>query len=281
MRDAGIIGFVPRGEYSSTETYDFLQFVHYNGSSYVAKKETTGNTPAENNEFWQILAKGNVKLTAQDVGALPISGGTLSYNVNPLLTLNRESGNFAGLEFKNQNGHIFVIEGSSGENGQGKQLNIFAKDWNKSLLRINKDNRVIYDHKTQSEKKILVEGEALPATGGTLKSTDYFPLHLERTTEGTGCGLDFKGTDGSVGNIQMTYDTSSNNENEFRCFVKDEDKKDVGVLRVSRENRKIYCKETGGTKNIITDYEVPFRFGINSAGDYGYYRNDTGEFVKI
>lgn len=275
MRDAGIIGFVPRGEYSSTETYDFLQFVYYDGSTYVAKKETTGNTPAENNEFWQILAKGRVG------DYLPMTGGTLEGNSNPLLKLLRTGGNFIGLEFENQNGHIFVIEGYSGENGQGKQLNIFARDWGKSLLRINEDNRVIYDHKTQSEKKILVEGEALPATGGTLKSTDYFPLHLERTTEGTGCGLDFKGTDGSVGNIQMTYDTYSNNENEFRCFVKDEDKKDVGVLRVSRENRKIYCKETGGTKNIITDYEVPFRFGINSAGDYGYYRNDTGEFVKI
>ncbi|WP_304841285.1 hypothetical protein [Phocaeicola sartorii] len=185
MRDAGIIGFVPRGEYSSTETYDFLQFVYYNGSTYVAKKETTGNAPVENNEFWQILAKGNVKLTAQDVGALPISGGTLSYNVNPLLTLNRESGNFAGLEFLNQNGHIFVIEGYSGENGQGKQMNIFAKDWNKSLLRINEGSRVIYDYKTKSEKM------------------------------------------------------------------------------------------------IITNYECPFRFGIDPDGNYGYYRNDTGEFVKI
>lgn len=185
MRDAGIIGFVPRGEYSSTETYDFLQFVYYNGSTYVAKKETTGNAPVENNEFWQILAKGNVKLIAQDVGALPISGGTLSYNVNPLLTLNRESGNFTGLEFLNQNGHIFLIEGYSGENGQGKQMNIFAKDWNKSLLRINEGSRVIYDYKTKSEKM------------------------------------------------------------------------------------------------IITNYECPFRFGIDPDGNYGYYRNDTGEFVKI
>lgn len=60
MRDAGIIGFVPRGEYSPAETYNFLQFVYYNGSTYVAKKETTGNAPVENNEFWQILAKGQL-----------------------------------------------------------------------------------------------------------------------------------------------------------------------------------------------------------------------------
>ena len=47
MRDAGIIGFVPRGEYSPAETYDFLQFVYYNGSTYVAKKETVkGKIPS-------------------------------------------------------------------------------------------------------------------------------------------------------------------------------------------------------------------------------------------
>ena len=300
MKDAGIIGFTIEGDYDSTRTYHFLNVVFYEDSSYVAKKDTTGNAPAEDNEFWHILAKGqvtgvsgvkgdkeeeyrtgDVNLTAENVGALPITGGTIVNNENPMLIFNRDKGAYTAIDFKNQYGYILTIEGSIGSNRNNRQLNIFARDWNKSLLRINEADRVIYDYKTQSEKKILVEGEALPATGGTLKSTDYFPLHLERTTEGTGCGLDFKGTDGAIGNIQMTYDTGSNNENEFRCFVKDDDKKDVGVLRVSRENRKIYCKETGGTKNIITDYEVPFRFGINSAGDYGYYRNDTGEFVKI
>lgn len=139
------------------------------------------------------------------------------------------------------------------------------------------------DRAIQAETDIKEElDNYLPITGGTLKSTtDFFPLRLERTTGATGCGLEFKGTAGAVGNIQMTYDTSSNNENELRCFVKDEDKKDHGVLYVSRDRKKVYSKEAGGLKNIMTDYEVPFRFGIDSSGDYGYYRNDTGEFVKI
>lgn len=54
--DAGRIGFLVKGEYQETETYRFLDVVYYNGSSYVAKKDTTGNRPAENNEYWQILA---------------------------------------------------------------------------------------------------------------------------------------------------------------------------------------------------------------------------------
>ena len=56
MKDAGRIGFIIKGEYSDTETYDFLDVVYYNGSSYVAKKETLGNEPTESGEFWQILA---------------------------------------------------------------------------------------------------------------------------------------------------------------------------------------------------------------------------------
>lgn len=87
MNDAGRIGFLPRGEYDGNTTYDFLDFVYYNGASYVAKKLTVGHEPQESNEYWQILAKGavdsvngktgNVNLTAKDVNALSSHGGTI------------------------------------------------------------------------------------------------------------------------------------------------------------------------------------------------------------
>ena len=64
MNDAGRIGFVPRGNYDNTAAYDFLDFVYYNGNSYVAKKLTVGNEPQENNEYWQIFAKSGI----EDVG---------------------------------------------------------------------------------------------------------------------------------------------------------------------------------------------------------------------
>lgn len=66
--DAGRIGFLIKGEYNSTETYDFLDVVYYENSSYVAKKETVGNIPQENNEYWQILAKGGISGTAGVIG---------------------------------------------------------------------------------------------------------------------------------------------------------------------------------------------------------------------
>ena len=56
--DAGRIGFLLRGDYSADATYGFLDVVYSGGASYVAKKETKGNPPSENSEYWQILARG-------------------------------------------------------------------------------------------------------------------------------------------------------------------------------------------------------------------------------
>ena len=59
--DAGRIGFLLKGDYSADTTYDFLDVVYSGGASYVAKKETKGNSPSENSEYWQILARGGAE----------------------------------------------------------------------------------------------------------------------------------------------------------------------------------------------------------------------------
>ena len=64
MNPVAKMGFVPRGIYDNAATYDFLDFVYYNGNTYVAKKLTVGNEPQENDEYWQIFAKGGI----EDVG---------------------------------------------------------------------------------------------------------------------------------------------------------------------------------------------------------------------
>lgn len=276
MRDAGIIGFVPRGEYSPAETYNFLQFVYYNGSTYVAKKETTGNVPVENNEFWQILAKGEVQavtgvkgdseekyrqgdvnLTAENIGALPVNGGAIAANTNPLLLLDRKDGNFSGLEFKNQNGHLFTIEGYSESGGTAKQLNIFARDIGKSLLRINETNRVIYDHKTKSEKVILVEGEALPITGGTLTQKAKYgsTLKLTNENENSDISLDLIPTNCPT---RIRLQTNSRvNEAVFEIYDVEDGVKSTELFSVSRAGRRIiYDKKTNSMKQILIEGEA-------------------------
>lgn len=67
MGDAGKAMPVPRGRYSDTETYDYLDFVYSGDASYIAKKLTTGNPPAEDNEYWQLLARGGTLTENSDV----------------------------------------------------------------------------------------------------------------------------------------------------------------------------------------------------------------------
>jgi len=57
MISAGRVLLMPKGDYDSTATYEMLDIVSYNGSSYIAKSTTTGNLPT-NTTYWQLSAYG-------------------------------------------------------------------------------------------------------------------------------------------------------------------------------------------------------------------------------
>ena len=45
---------MPKGDYDSTKTYEMLDLVYHNGTSWLAKKECTGVEPTDaNSEYWQ------------------------------------------------------------------------------------------------------------------------------------------------------------------------------------------------------------------------------------
>lgn len=56
----GKVMMIVKGEYSNDITYEILDIVYYNGSSYVCKKDSVGNTP-ENLEYWQLIAEKGSK----------------------------------------------------------------------------------------------------------------------------------------------------------------------------------------------------------------------------
>ena len=59
---SGKVRIVPRGEYNGATRYTKLDIVKYNGQSYMALAETTGNLPT-NTEYWQLLVEKPVKGT--------------------------------------------------------------------------------------------------------------------------------------------------------------------------------------------------------------------------
>lgn len=54
MTTAGRILIIPKGDYDATKTYEGLDLVRHNGTSWLATKESTGIEPTiENAEYWQ------------------------------------------------------------------------------------------------------------------------------------------------------------------------------------------------------------------------------------
>ena len=68
VNDAGRVSFVDKGDYSSSETYNGLDFVSYEGAVYVAKKITSGNPPAYDNEFWRFFVGGAAVASIKNLG---------------------------------------------------------------------------------------------------------------------------------------------------------------------------------------------------------------------
>ena len=61
----GKIGLVNRGTYSASASYTALDFVLYNGSSYVALKSVKGVTPTNDRTNWQTLVHRQQQLTVK------------------------------------------------------------------------------------------------------------------------------------------------------------------------------------------------------------------------
>ena len=58
--NAGRVRFVSKGEYNNSTQYVLFDLVNYNGASYFAKSNTTGNLPT-NTTYWQLIAEKGSK----------------------------------------------------------------------------------------------------------------------------------------------------------------------------------------------------------------------------
>ena len=56
---AGRVLLLPKGAYDASTTYNLLDFVTYEGSSYVCKKTSLNHLPTDT-EYWQLLVSSTV-----------------------------------------------------------------------------------------------------------------------------------------------------------------------------------------------------------------------------
>ena len=106
MASAGRILIIPKGNYDSSVTYEMLDMVLHNGTSWLAKKTVVGIEPSEINiEYWHKI----IALNAESVGALSRDGyGFYVGNVDELI----KAGTYiVNMGFDNVSG-TFPMEGN-------------------------------------------------------------------------------------------------------------------------------------------------------------------------
>lgn len=75
--NAGRVAMVPKGEWSASTAYVRLDVVSYHGSSYVCKKDGTGQTPDTATNYWQLLSSG-LDPTVDTIAAKHYEGSTVT-----------------------------------------------------------------------------------------------------------------------------------------------------------------------------------------------------------
>lgn len=68
MTSAGRILIIPKGDYSANTTYEMLDLVSHNGTSWLAKKTVVGIEPSEaNSEHWHKMFDLNAAITTSEI----------------------------------------------------------------------------------------------------------------------------------------------------------------------------------------------------------------------
>ena len=77
MFDAGIVTFVPRGDWVNNVTYYPLNIVNYNGLSWIARRENVGQTPADG-QYWMTFGSAVPIATTSTAGIVIPDGITIT-----------------------------------------------------------------------------------------------------------------------------------------------------------------------------------------------------------
>lgn len=123
MASAGKILIMPKGEYNSSTTYQMLDLVKHNGTSWLAKKTVVGIEPSKtNSEYWHSM----FDISANDF--LSKDGGTITGSLYI-------KGDWKGLELRASDGPKKSIYELSPDSGVS--IYAFSDDGNMNKISVS------------------------------------------------------------------------------------------------------------------------------------------------
>lgn len=217
---AGRVLLIPRGNYDATRTYEMLDMVTYNGSSYICKQECTGVVPT-NTTYWMLNASGSAVAYINDIGDVvitnPTNGQVLMYDsttqkwVNGTITTT-----LAGLTDTQiaslSNGQALLYDATSQKWVNGNISSTLAELTdtaissvaNKDILQYNTtsgkwENKSLYKKLTAT----LTAGQTtLTFTDASITATSLCDLYCDG-------GLDYESVTSTTGSITYTFEAQA------------------------------------------------------------------------
>jgi len=180
----------PRGGYSPNESYDVLDFVLYNGSSYVCKSNGVSDKVPTNTTYWQLLANaGQPTMTEAQkqeiISTLLASGVIIDPDYNTYST--EEKDKLAGLSVPN-NGTLSInydgrrIAQFSANQSTNTTANIPSPN-NAVITLYNRETNELIDKFTVDQKEN--QDIYLPVGSGGGGSTGTLTLKVDGSIVGT------------------------------------------------------------------------------------------------
>jgi hypothetical protein len=107
----GTIGMLPAEEFDPDKTYDILNLVSFDGSSYVVHTKPPAGTLPTDLDYWQVSAQGTGKATASSVGTVKPDGTTTEVSTDGSMSVKTALQDALGL-VKGSNGIKVGADGS-------------------------------------------------------------------------------------------------------------------------------------------------------------------------
>ena len=204
MADAGKIVITPKGAYSSTKTYEWLDEVSYNGNAYVALKTVTGVTPSDDGVNWRLFMSStdvdaNVlvpKFTEASTRSNIVSGENLSTMFGKIKKWFTDLKSHA---FKDLVNNLTTsTTGSALDASQGKVLQDEVDGVNRNLVQLQNGNKYNAFSNSINKKFVTISSGNISDFANT-SVTDYIDisnsisvtLGLYYTTNLNNCGVAF------------------------------------------------------------------------------------------
>ena len=189
MGNAGRVLMIPKGDYNAATTYEMLDFVYYQGRSYVCKQTSTGNAPT-NTTYWQALtgdASAEIQAltnqltdevtTRAALGAHNLFGVGNSLdewfaatNDGKLPTNYLASDTITGTVNKDTNSVVITAYNTSGYRWGCKKINL-KKNTRYTFSRTSCSGTIqLFGKNNADDRAVVISGLS---NGGTINSGDY------------------------------------------------------------------------------------------------------------